>query len=153
MRAVAIALAALGASIPAAAAFTSTVNVTSTPIVQQDLTRAAKFWQTVSLPDGATATPACHRLTVVTRAMTPARGNNGVLYPPQVIWAETRLGGCTISLSPAAWASRHEHPVAFCVTIAHEYGHALGIGDTAANALMTDQPANRADGFCAHPPR
>jgi hypothetical protein len=146
-------LAALGVGIPKAAAFTGTVNVTATPIVQQDLTRAAKFWQTVSLPDGATATPACLRLTIVERAMTPAQGNNSVVFPARFIWAETALGGCTIALSPAAWASRHEHPVAFCVTIAHEYGHALGVADVTAIPVMADQPANGADAFCLHPPR
>ena len=120
-----------------------TMNVTNNPTIQAYLHLAAEYWD-ARLPSRK---PSCGPETVTVEDMAAAQGNGGQIVSGNRIWAETAIDGCQIGLSPNFWAFLNHQPpytsqwtvtgtmrgdtALACATIAHEYGHTLGLGDTA----------------------
>ena len=116
-------------AVPAPVASTATViptDVTSAPLVQQDLALAAVYWR---------AAPACGAITVEVGTMTVALGQIGTV-PASEVGAETVPLSCTILVSQGSWSSRHALPVWFCKELTHEYGHSLGNYDSTTVPMM-----------------
>lgn len=125
------------------AALLAAFVVTAAPIVAADVQRAVAYWR---------QEPACARVDVTVGPMGPAAVAGGVLVPGSRVWAETALYGCQIQLSRGLWRDRHALPGAFCIAIAHEYGHTIGLEDTTAPGVMGPWPTRR-DPECRRPPR
>jgi hypothetical protein len=148
---IAASTAALALAAPAQAA---AADVTATPMVQRDL-RAADDYFDVVTPDAADR---CPSVSVFVDPMAAAIGNDGQRVAAGNVWAQTAIGSCTIDLSRSFWgfltrpgfgpnmsATLQTSPnnyrlvpatgrwaVAYgCAVIVHEYGHVLGLPDTA----------------------
>ena len=135
----------VGLAVPASA---SASDVTSVARVQRDLALAAAFW-TVEQP--ALVSP-CASDQVFVTAMADGTGDGGALVPAADVWAETALGSCSIDVAPVAWALGASGDSGtsemFCVLIAHEYGHTLGLPDTESIPMMSSSWARRDDPLC-----
>jgi hypothetical protein len=132
----------------------ASTDVTATTIVQRDLRAAAEYFDVV-MPN---AVDRCPSVSVFVDAMAAAIGDDGRLVAAGDVWAQTATGGCTIDLSRSFWgfltrpgfgpnetATLQTSPnnyrlipahgrwaVAYaCAVMAHEYGHVLGLPDTA----------------------
>ena len=147
--AVVAALLVLAAPVQAAS-----TDVTATTIVQRDLRAAADYFGVV-MPN---AVDRCPSVSVSVDSMAAAIGDDGQPVAAGDVWAQTAIGSCTIDLSRSFWgfltrpgfgpnmsATLQTSPnnyrlvpatgrwaVAYgCAVIAHEYGHVLGLPDTA----------------------
>jgi hypothetical protein len=135
----------VGLAVPASA---SASDVTSVARVQRDLALAAAFW-TVEQP---TLVSPCVSNQVFVTAMADGTGDGGALVPAADVWAETALGSCSIDVAPVAWALGASGDSGtsemFCVLIAHEYGHTLGLPDSESISMMSSSWARRDDPLC-----
>ena len=113
-------------------------DVSSRPVIAQDLQIAADYWH---------QTP-CSTVTVQVGPMAPATGEDGSVIPSSELWAETALDGCEIDLAPQAWASRHGFARLFCDTIVHEYGHIVGLPDSSSVPMMHQTVGRDRDPAC-----
>lgn len=125
------------------------VDVTGVPLVQRDLALAVRYWA-VEAP-GLTAP--CAPEQVVVAPMAPATGNDGVTLPAATVWAETDLSSCVIDISRSMWgamlAGDRADRRATCAMFAHEYGHTLGLADTASVAMLNMDSNRQDDPLCA----
>jgi hypothetical protein len=124
------------------------VDVTSTPLVQRDLALAISYWAIERPALTATCTPE----QVLVAPMADATGNDGVTLPAAQVWAETNLSACVIAISQSMWhaivaGSRADRRAA-CTMFAHEYGHTLGLADTASVAMLNMDSNRQDDPLC-----
>ena len=124
------------ASVPAVA---QAQDVSSRPMIAQDLQFAAQYWG---------KTP-CASVSVLVGPMQDATGNDGVVIPASEIAAETALESCTITLSPVTFSQRHQHPRWFCQLIVHEDGHLLGLPDSSSTPMMNMNVGSDRNPVCA----
>lgn len=103
-------------------------DVSSRPVIAQDLQIAAGYWHETE----------CSTVTVLVGPMQAATGENGEVMPASTVWAETTLGSCTIDLSQVAFRSRHGFPRIFCQLIVHEMGHIVGLPDSSSVPMMNE---------------
>jgi hypothetical protein len=125
------------------------VDVTGVPLVQRDLALAVRYWAVVD--PGLTAP--CSPEQVVVAPMAPATGNDGVTLPAATVWAETDLSSCVIDISRSMWgamlAGDRPDRRAACAMFAHEYGHTLGLADTASVPMLNMDSSRQDDPLCA----
>jgi hypothetical protein len=135
----------IGLAIPASAGAS---DVTSVALVQRDLALASTFWA-VEQP---TLVSPCTADQVLVTSMQDGTGDGGALVPAADAWAETALGSCSIKIAPVAWAlgssGNSGTSEMFCVLIAHEYGHTLGLADSESIPMMSSSWARRDDPLC-----
>ncbi len=135
----------VGLAIPASA---GAADVTAVHAVQRDLALASTFWA-VEQP---TLVSPCVADQVLVTTMQDGIGDGGALIPAADVWAETALGACSIDIAPVAWALGTSGDSGtsemFCVLIAHEYGHTLGLPDTESIPLMSSSWGRRDDPLC-----
>ena len=125
------------------------VDVTAGPLVQRDLLLAERYW---AIEDPGLAAP-CAPEQVVVAPMAPATGNDGVTLPAATVWAETDLSSCVIDISRSMWRAMRAHARpdrrAACAMFAHEYGHTLGLADTASVPILNMDSGRQDDPLCA----
>ena len=123
-------------------------DVSALPIVQRDLRLASEFW---AIEQPNLSSP-CQASQVLVDPMQDGVGDNGQIIVATDVWAETALDGCTINVAPVAWAlgssGNSNTSYMFCVLIAHEYGHTLGLPDTESIAMMSSDWGRRDDPLC-----
>jgi hypothetical protein len=146
-------LGALCASVLIAASTASAdslpVDVTATPLVQRDLALAVRYW---AIERPALAVP-CTPMQVFVATMADATGNDGVTLPAAQVWAETDLSSCVLNISRSMWhaiiAGDRADRRAACAMFAHEYGHTLGLADTASVAMLNMDSDRQDDPLCS----
>ena len=125
------------------------VDVTAAPLVQRDLALAERYW---AIEEPGLAAP-CAPEQVVVAPMAPATGNDGVTLPAATVWAETDLSSCVIDISRSMWRAMHARARAdrraACAMFAHEYGHTLGLADTASVPILNMDSTRQDDPLCA----
>ena len=114
-------------------------DVSSRPVIAQDLQLAAQYWGQAP----------CASVQVLVGPMTAATGNNGVVIPASEVAAETALESCTITLAPQTFRDRHRFPRFTCELIVHEYGHLLGLPDSSSVPMMNANGAQNRSPVCA----
>jgi hypothetical protein len=134
---------------PVASAEAPGVEVTAAALVQRDLGLAARYW-TIEQP---TLAAQCTAVQVFVAPMAPAIGNDGVTLPASTVWAETELSSCVIDISGSMWRAMQAHDRAdrraVCDMFAHEYGHTLGLADTASISMLNMDSGRQDDPLCA----
>ena len=140
--------AAAGATGVATQLGTGATDVTQLRLVQRDLRLASEYWA-IEQP---TLRSPCLVSQVVVTTMIDGVGDNGTVIPASDVWAETQLGGCQIDIAPVAWAlgrsGNSNTSFMMCVLIAHEYGHTLGLPDSEAQPMMSNNWGRRDDPLC-----
>ena len=125
------------------------LDVTGAPLVQRDLALAVRYW---AVEEPALTSP-CTAEQVVVAPMAPATGNDGVTLPAATVWAETDLSSCVIDISRSMWRAMRAHDRAdrraACAMFAHEYGHTLGLADTASVPMLNMNSSRQDDPLCA----
>jgi hypothetical protein len=125
------------------------LDVTAAPLVQRDLALAVRYWAI----EEPTLTAPCAPEQVVVAPMAPATGNDGVTLPAATVWAETDLSSCVIDISRSMWramqAGDRADQRAACAMFAHEYGHTLGLADTASVPILNMDSNRQDDPLCA----
>jgi hypothetical protein len=154
LAAVAAAPAAAQAAGPVAGAHYT--NISSRPVIRLDLQLAVAYWATT--PAGYVSslgypTPAaCPTMRVQVGQMSAASGNDGVALAASGVAAETGLGSCVITISPAMWKYAAAQRTVLCTILTHEYGHTLGLPDLAGVPMMNANPADNTQPLCRRTP-
>jgi hypothetical protein len=110
---------------------------------QRDLTVATAYW----------GRSTCSTITVESSPITwTVYAANGEVIPDEHVWASTDINGCVMTLAPSLWAETAPSPMpgfqshwegVVCEVIVHEFGHTLGLGDSAEAGIMNADPEDR----------
>jgi hypothetical protein len=110
---------------------------------QHDLAVAASYW----------GRSACSAITVESAPITwTVYAANGEVIPDERVWASTVINGCVMTLAPSLWSETAPSPMPgfqshwegiVCEVIVHEFGHTLGLGDSAEAGIMNSNPEDR----------